>query len=339
MIYFFITSLLSPNVDLVRGHNINPASSVLRRMLADSTPSPTPFPTPFEPRLDVSPCMSPDHVKFYPRLGVLDGTGIVESWRLDYPFPYNYTHNLDDEFETTFVQNATARVRRYTAGKQKMEADLTLNFGETLQLYMHAVSPRDPVQLTECNWESVTEYFEKGGAGLRIDVESTSSFTVKNLDNAWTRTSGPINGTRSYAIVVGYTSNVVLTLPQANVIGAEFIEDDLQPGPANMYPGGSWCIASQHKEIAGGTEGRDRNGIDAYMSRTAFPEYDPPAVVDCFGFMGVFINTAGGFANTPEPTPSPTSSPTSSPTASSAHHRKISFIGLLATLLAVAAAF
>lgn len=346
MIYFLIASLLSLNVELVRGHSINPASSALRRLLADSTPGPTPFPTPSptrEPRLDVGACLDPSNVKFTPQLGLLEGTGIVETWRLDWPYPYNSTFNasssLNDDFETTFVQNATARVRRYTAGKQKMEADHTLNFGETLQLYMHAVSPRDPVQLTECTWASVTEYFEKGGAGLRIDVENTSSFTVKDLDNAWTKTSGPINGTRSYAIVVGYTSTVELTLPQANVIGAEFIEDDLKPGYPNMPglsgSGGGWCIASQHEEYAEDIDERPRNGIAAYMSRAFFPEDD-----DCFGFIGVFTNTEGGFYNTPEPTPSPTSpSPTAAPTASNAHHRKISFFGMLATLLAVAAVF
>lgn len=347
MIYFLLTSLLSLYVELVRGHNINAASSALRQLLDDSTPSPTPFPTPSptrEPRLDGDPCMDPSNVKFIPQAGFLQGTGIVESWRLDWPYPYNWEQwnktSPPDFFETTFVQNATARVRRYTAGKQKMEADHTLNFGETLQLYMHAVSPRDPVQLTECNWESVTEYFEKGGAGLRIDVESTSSFTVKDLNNTWTRTSGPINGTRSYAIVVGYTSTVVLTLPQANVIGAEFIEDDLKPGNPNMPgmygEGGGWCITSQHEAAAQEIDERPMNGIAAYFSRAFFPDPDN----DCFGFTGVFINTEGGFDSTPEPTPSPTSPPTTpSPTASDAHHRKISFIGLLATLLAVAAVF
>lgn len=256
--------------------------------------------TPSIPKYDDVTCKSPEeNIRFLPDLGVLDGKGFLEGWELldrDHPtLPYNVT----DVFETTFKQDAVAHVRRYYGGGA--EADRTFFFGETVSYEMEGRLPEDPSwSKFSCTWDIVMAYFAKGGHGLRIDVENLSSFTAKDLNSTWTKTSGPnYNGTRSFAIVMGYPATVNISLPQANTIQANFIESGLSPGKPNFpsdYGHGNgfdnnWCIVSSHAFGPQEADGSPFKPYEAYFATAPFP--DP--IHDCFGFRGFFFNKAGGY--------------------------------------------
>lgn len=272
------------------------ASALFSSIVSGRTPTPSPNSSPTSSLTPYDFCKSPEEtVRFLPELGELEGKGFLEGWELldrDHPtLPYNVT----DIFETTFKQDAVAHVRRYSPGG--LDEDQTFSYGETVSYEMKGPFPNATVywDAYTCSWDNVMAYFAQGGHGLRIDVENRSSFTAKDLNSTWTKTSGPnYNGTRSFAIVFGYPATVDISLPQANIIGANIIEDGLSPGapnyPSSLGHGNGWCIVSSNTLRSEESDGYDRKPVEAYFAAAPFP--DP--IHDCFGFRGVFINKAGG---------------------------------------------